>query len=117
MDHVYISKEFLSETDVTESIIDIYSSDLMLLNLLLLTGINNACSTSMEEMFVEEILAEDIFIYPKIAKLFKFFLMGTNHKSKFCKFFLKWFSHKTKMYLLVIYPYILKILYVQEWKQ
>ena len=27
LDHVYLSKEFLSETDVTESIIDVYFSD------------------------------------------------------------------------------------------
>ena len=35
---------------------------LMLLNLFLLTGINNVCGTLVEEIFVEEILAEDIFI-------------------------------------------------------
>ena len=75
----------------------------MLLNLFLLTGINNVCSSLMEETFVEEILAEYISWCPKIEKFCKFFLMGTNHKSKFCKIFLKLFSHKNKMFLLVIY--------------
>ena len=91
---------------------------MMLLNLFLLTGTNNVCIiTLMEEMFEKEIFTEDIFMTSKTAKFCKFFLMGTNHKSKFCKVFLKWYSHKTRIYLLVIYPYISKILYVREWKQ
>ena len=43
----------------------------------------------MEEIFVEEILAEYIFMDPKIAKLWKFLPIRTNHKSNFCKKFSK----------------------------
>ena len=42
---------------------------MMPLNLFLLTGINNVCSTLMEEMFVEEILAEDILMISQNCKI------------------------------------------------
>ena len=76
---------------------------MMLLNVFLMTGINNVCSNFMEEIFVEEILAEYIFMDPKIAKLWKFLPIGTNHKSNFCKNFLNCCSQRTKIYFLVIY--------------
>ena len=57
----------------------------------------------MEEIFVEEILAEYIFMDPKIAKLWKFLPIRTNHKSNFCKNFLNCCSQRTKIYFLVIY--------------
>ena len=76
---------------------------MMLLNVFLMTGINNVCSTFMEEIFVEEILAEYIFMDPKIAKLWKFLPIGTNYKSNFCKDSLNCCSQRTKMYFLVIY--------------
>ena len=41
----------------------------MLLNLFLLTGTNNICSTLMEEMFVGKILAEDIFMASQNCKI------------------------------------------------
>ena len=96
---------------------------MMLLNLFLLTGTNNVCSTLMEEIFAAKILAEDIFVEFVFAVLFqnskikfrKIFLTGTNFKNKFSDIFLNWFSHKTKKYLLVIYfLYILKIPYLNE---
>ena len=76
---------------------------MMLLNVFLMAGINNVCSTFMEEIFVEEILAEYIFMDPKIAKFWKFLPIGTNHKSNFCKDSLNCCSQRTKMYFLVIY--------------
>ena len=42
---------------------------MMPLNLFLLTEINNVCSTLMEKMFVEEILAEDIFMISQNCKI------------------------------------------------
>ena len=80
---------------------------MMLLNLFLLTGINNVCSTLMEEIFAAKILAEDIFVEFVFAVLFqkskikfrKIFLTGTNFKNKFSDIFLNWFSHKTKVFI------------------
>ena len=42
---------------------------MMPLNLFLLTEINSVCSTLMEKMFVEEILAEDIFMISQNCKI------------------------------------------------
>ena len=49
---------------------------MMLLNLFLLTEINNVCSTMIEEMFVEEILAVDIFMISQNCKSLQLFSDG-----------------------------------------
>ena len=76
---------------------------MILLNLFLLTGTNNVCSTLMEEMFIEKILAEHIFMvfqnFQILHFFFFFFWMGTKRKNKFCKIFIKLFSHNIEMYL------------------
>ena len=48
----------------------------MLLNLFLLTGKNNVCSTLMEKLLMEEILAEDIFMILQNFKIVKNFSDG-----------------------------------------
>ena len=45
----------------------------MLLNLFSLTGKNNVCSTLMEKLLMEEILAEDIFMILQNFKIVKNF--------------------------------------------
>ena len=48
----------------------------MLLNLFSLTGKNNVCSTLMEKLLMEEILAEDIFMILQNFKIVKNFSDG-----------------------------------------
>ena len=48
----------------------------ILLNLFLLTGTNNVCSTLMEKLLMEEILAEDIFMILQNFKILKNFSDG-----------------------------------------
>ena len=48
----------------------------ILLNLFLLTGTNNVCSTLMEKLLMEEILAEDIFMILQHFKILKNFSDG-----------------------------------------
>ena len=49
---------------------------MILLNLFLLTGTNNVCSTLMEEMFIEKILAEHIFMVSQNFQILHFFFGG-----------------------------------------
>ena len=52
------------------------------LNLFLLTGTNNVCSTSMEEMFMEKILAEYIFMVSQNFQILQFFFFLDGNQSQ-----------------------------------